>query len=467
MARKKREQPAAPDAQLQSALRGYADILDAAPRLHRPWLEELVWLTRIVGSYTDAQMREVANNLLGLVRVHGLARGVIDFLTVENNRYLWSQSGMQPSKHALLALVCEVFPNPDPAWRIRAASVVISIAPTKEEAISLLTTCLGDAAPGVRWCAALGLSQLAPKTPGVVEELARVVRAEQPDSPPLETTQAVLLALGISDAAFTMRTTLEERRPRFERTVPASVAATVLAGMGKAARSALPALRERLTRGPGKDDAGLAAWRSACEALECITGSAEESKGVLRGWVRRALSLEVPGEVGRQLLLDLARVDPAGIEVVELFSEAIRNPDLAVTAAAALYGAGHAGLPALASALAHELPNVRAMAAQTLARMGNKAGAAVPGLVGALNDPDKGVRHAVRDALASIHAYLFVTRHLGRSQEEAFMESILEALGDETPCLIYADWLEEYGNAAGQACAQIVRERLLRRRGEE
>ena len=106
------------------------------------------------------------------------------------------------------------------------------------------------------------------------------------------------------------------------------------------------------------------------------------------------------------------------------------------------------------------------MAAGTLARMGSKAGAAVPALVGALNDTDKDVRQAVRDALASIHNYLFVTRHLGRSQEEAFLESILETLGDEAPCLIYADWLEEYGNAASQACAQIVRERLMRRRGE-
>ena len=123
-------------------------------------------------------------------------------------------------------------------------------------------------------------------------------------------------------------------------------------------------------------------------------------------------------------------------------------------------------MPALASALAHDLPKVRATAARTLARMGSKAGAAVPALVGALNDPDTEVRQAVRDALASIHSYLFVTCHLGRSEEEAFLESILETLGDEAPCLVYADWLEEYGNAAAQACAQIVRERLLRKNHE-
>ncbi len=237
--------------------------------------------------------------------------------------------------------------------------------------------------------------------------------------------------------------------------------------MGKTAGAALPALRERLARGPGNGGADLIAWRAARAALDAITGSTEESTALLAGWVRRALALEVPGQVGRQLLRDLAQIDPSGAEILSLYTDALRNPDLAATAAAALYGAGEAGLPALASALGHDLPAVRTTAARTLARMGSKAGAAVPALVGALNDPDKDVRQAVHDALASIHSYLFVTRHLGRSQEEAFLESILETLGDEAPSLIYADWLEEYGNAAGQACAQIVRERLLRRRDEE
>jgi uncharacterized protein (TIGR02996 family) len=463
MARKKRDQSTAPDPRFQAALEQHADLLDGAPREHCRWLEEVIRLTFVEGSYYDDELREMANELLGVMREYGLARGVIDFLTVERNQYLWSHSGMQPSRRTLFSLVRQVLPDPDPAWRARAASLVANLAPRKQEAIALLTACLQDEGPGVRWCAALSLSRLAPQTPGVIEELARVVRAEQPDDPPLQTPAVALPPLGIVDRGITMRTSMLERQPPLDRVVPASVAARVLAGMGKAARPALPALRERLARGPGRDDADLAAWRSACEALEYITGSREESKGVLRTWVRRALSLEIPGEAGRQLLLDLARVDPAGSEVVGLFSEAIRNPDLALTAAAALYGAGPAGLPALASALLHERANVREMAARTLARMGSKAGAAVPALVGALNDPDKDVRKAVNDALASIHSYLLATRHLGRSQEEAFLESILETLGDEAPCLIYADWLEEYGNAAAQACAQVVRERLMRK----
>jgi uncharacterized protein (TIGR02996 family) len=467
MARKKREQPQTPNHRFQTALEQHADILDAAPREHRPWLEEVIRLTFVEGSYYDEQLREMANDLLGLVRLNGLARGVVEFLTVERNQYLWSRSGMQPSKRTLFALLRQVLADPDPDWRTGAASLVAGLAPEKEDAISLLTACLQDEAPGVRWCAALSLSHLSPQTPGVVEELARVVRAEPPLSPSLGTPETAHALARLSvPSGIPMRRSLfdEEGLLHAEQAAGAPEAALALAGMGTHARAALPALRERLARGPGRTGADLASWRAARQAVEAITGSTEESTAILAGWVRRALTLEVPGEVGRALLLDLARVDPTGVEVGPLFTDALRNPDLAVTAAWALYGAGPAALPALASALAHEQPAVRVMAARTLARMGSKAGAAVPALVGALNDPDKDVRQAVRDALASIHSYLFVTRHLGRSQEEAFLESILETLGDEAPCLIYADWLEEYGNAAAQACAQIVRERLLRGR---
>jgi uncharacterized protein (TIGR02996 family) len=263
-----------------------------------------------------------------------------------------------------------------------------------------------------------------------------------------------------------MRQILRQSFDPGERPAGAPEAAMVLARMGTIARPALPALRERLARGPEGTQADLEAWRAAREAVTVLTGSTQESMDLLLQWVRRALAKNISGAVGRELLTDLIRIDPRAATFGPLFQDALHHPELATTAAEALYSAGPAGLPALASALGHPLPSIRATAARTLARMGGKAGGAVPALVGALHDPDPDVRQAVHDALASIHSYLYVTRHLGRSQEEALLESILEELGDEAPCLIYADWLEEYGNAPGQACAQIVRERLMRRREE-
>jgi uncharacterized protein (TIGR02996 family) len=464
MARKKRQQPAAPDARLQSALARYADVLDNAPPEHRLWLEQVVALTCTEGSYHSERLSEISSDLLGQIRRDGLVRVVLDFMDGEGNQYWWAQSGSQPPRPLLFALVRQGLADTDADRRARAASLLPQLAPSKRAAAALLTACLQDEATPVRWRAALALSQLAPTTPGVVEELARVVLAEPAVCPSLGTPEEAQALAGLSASVHTMRTTIEPRLPRTARAAGAPEAARVLAGMGSYAQPALPALRERLARGPGRNGADLAAWQAAREAVELITGSTDEGNALMVNWIRRALAQEVPGEVGRQLLLDLAQLDRAGVEIWSLFTDALRNPELAATAAAALYGAGPAGLPALASALAHDLPNVRATAARTLARMGSKAGAAVPALVGALNDPDKDVRQAVHDALASIHSYLFVTRHLGRSEEEAFLESILETLGDEAPCLIYADWLEEYGNAAAQACARIVRERLLRKK---
>jgi uncharacterized protein (TIGR02996 family) len=466
MARKRREQRAAPDVRLQSALAQYADVLDTVPPDHRLWLEQVVALTCSEGGYYHQRLREISIQLLGQIRTDGLVRAVLDFMDSEDNQYWWAHSGAQPPRPVLFAIVRQGLAHADAGRRARAVSLVPQLAPSNEEAVALLTTCVQDEAAPVRWRAALALSQLAPTTPGVVEELARVVLAEPAVCPSLGTPEEAQALAGLSASIHTMRTTIEPRLPRTERAAGAPEAARVLAGMGSYAQPALPALRERLARGPGRNGTDLAAWQAAREAVEFVTGSTDEGNALLVNWIRRALAQEVPGEVGRQLLLDLAQLDRAGVEVWSLFTDALRNPDLAATAAAALYGAGPAGLPALASALAHDLPNVRATAARTLARMGGKAGAAVPALVGALNDPDKEVRQAVRDALASIHSYLFVTRHLGRSEEEAFLESILEVLGDEAPCLIYADWLEEYGNAAAQACAQIVRERLLRKNHE-
>jgi uncharacterized protein (TIGR02996 family) len=464
MARKKRQQPAAPDARLQSALEQYADVLGSVPEEHRVWLEQVVALTFTERGYYDE--RQLSRQLLGQIRTDGLVRGVLDFMDEEGNQYWWAHSGTQPPRPLLFTLVRQGLADTDAVRRARAAFLIPQLAPRQDEAAELLTACLQDDAASVRWRAALALSRLAPRTPGVVEELAQVVVADPAASTSLGTPEEAMALAGVSASIHAMRTTIEPRLPRVERAAGAPEAARVLAGMGTIAGRALPALRERLARGPGRDGTDLAAWQAARAAVETITGSSEECTALLVGWVRRALAQEIPGEVGRQLLLDLARVDRVGVEVWSLFADALRNPDLAVTAAAALYGAGPAGLPALATALAHSQPNVRATAARTLARMGSKAGAAVPALVGALNDPDKEVRQAVRDALASIHGYLFVTRHLGRTEEEAFLESILETLGEEAPCLIYADWLEEYGNSAAQACAGIVRERLLRKKEE-
>jgi uncharacterized protein (TIGR02996 family) len=469
MARKKRNASVPLDPRLESALRQYADILDAAPREHRPWLEKVVALTRPEADDVEAPLREMANNMLGRIRIDGLARGVLGLFIANDNDLWWLWRTAGPSQRLLYGLVREMLTDPNAIWRARAVSLVANLAPSKVEAASILTACLQDEAQPVRWYAALSLSHLDPRTARVVEELAHVVLAEPSTSPAFgDVTAARALAGLASPNAFVMRGGFhQDEGPPTGDYAGAPEAGRCLARMGTFARQALPALRERLARGPGRTWADLDAWRAAREAVDAITGSREEGTAILIGWVRRALALEIPGEVGRQLLEDLGRIDPTGVEMGPLFMDALRNPQLAATAAAALYGAGQAGLPALASALGHEHPTVRATASWTLARMGSKAGAAVPALVGALNDPDKDVRQAVQDALASIHSYLFVTRHLGRSEEEAFLESILETLGDEAPCLIYADWLEDHGSAAAQACAQIVRERLLRRRNEE
>src|SRR6516162_529357 len=46
---------------------------------------------------------------------------------------------------------------------------------------------------------------------------------------------------------------------------------------------------------------------------------------------------------------------------------------------------------------------------------------------------------------------------MARSQADVFLEAILENPDDDTPRLVYADWLDERGDSASAARAEFIR----------
>ena len=88
--------------------------------------------------------------------------------------------------------------------------------------------------------------------------------------------------------------------------------------------------------------------------------------------------------------------------------------------ALALWARGPAFVGALVNALSHEEPYVRIYAAEALASIGPKAGAATRDLARAVGDPIPGVRWAACEALASI----------GPAAQSA-VPQLIEALKDE------------------------------------
>jgi HEAT repeat protein len=81
---------------------------------------------------------------------------------------------------------------------------------------------------------------------------------------------------------------------------------------------------------------------------------------------------------------------------------AFRTWGVRETATDALARIGDAAVPALIDALHDPDQEVRAQAAQALARMGNRAAPAVDALVEALNDPNEDVRRGAARALGQI-----------------------------------------------------------------
>jgi hypothetical protein len=119
MARKKHQPTAPPDARLHTALHQYADVLEAAPREDRRWLERTVKLTCLGSTGVIHQAAALESSaLLERIRTRGVVHGVVEYLAVDvRQRSFWQACGARPSWPRLFALVREVLVDPDAAWR--------------------------------------------------------------------------------------------------------------------------------------------------------------------------------------------------------------------------------------------------------------------------------------------------------------------------------------------------------------
>jgi HEAT repeat protein len=112
-------------------------------------------------------------------------------------------------------------------------------------------------------------------------------------------------------------------------------------------------------------------------------------------------------------------VAPAQQQLVRFRTLTFRQWGVRETATDALARIGDAAVPALIETLGDPDQEVRAQAAQALARMGNKAAPAVDALVRALDDPSEEVRRGAARALGQI----------GSEAEEA-VPALIKAIKD-------------------------------------
>jgi HEAT repeat protein len=101
--------------------------------------------------------------------------------------------------------------------------------------------------------------------------------------------------------------------------------------------------------------------------------------------------------------LAIQQIDPQNRTFVPVLAGAMRGGDGRVLLEVGAMGEEAAwAVPALVGLLSHELPQMRALAAQTLGRIGPAADRAVGALERATQDPNVAVQGAARDALDRI-----------------------------------------------------------------
>jgi HEAT repeat protein len=103
--------------------------------------------------------------------------------------------------------------------------------------------------------------------------------------------------------------------------------------------------------------------------------------------------------------LAIQKIDPQNSAFVPILTAAMRAGDGRVLLDVGAMGAAGAwAVPTLIDLLGHPLPQIRALAAQTLGRIGPSAAAAKPSLVQATHDSNPAVQQAAHTALDRIHS---------------------------------------------------------------
>ena len=138
-----------------------------------------------------------------------------------------------------------------------------------------------------------------------------------------------------------------------------------------------------------------------CLSVEAIgkQGQADKSK-----ILRLTPSLTDPEKrVRLEAALAIAKIDPHDGSPRPVLTGAMREGDGRTLLAIGTMGADAAwAVPTLVGLLSHESPQVRALAARTLGRIGPAARAAQPDLEAARRDPNAAVQSAAKEALKRI-----------------------------------------------------------------
>ena len=339
--------------------------------------------------------------------------------------------------------------RPDSAWRTQAAFALARRGQNSQPVIEALVHAVRTGDDATRARAARLLGEIGgPDTATwlrrAITDVAAAVRAEvvpalaRLDPAGDETTRLFVAALGDDAPRVRARAAeaLAARGPaaaipalaeRLNNADPAGrdEALKVLAGFGADAGAAVPNLiavvkdRKDPLRVPAVYLLGrfVETSKQAASVLQQIAADEMDPLRVdatyaLRGLdqdakvaARRLIDRAAGGD--RDALFDLARLGPAGFEVVPSLARMLQSDQAAVRrgAAAALRSLGRdaaPAIPALTAALSSDDNVLRVQAAAALGAFGPDAAGAVPALLRMSDNPSQAVRRAAADALVRI-----------------------------------------------------------------
>ena len=292
-----------------------------------------------------------------------------------------------PEPKAVVGVLAKALQDPELSVRVAALSALTELG---EVAVPVLAEALGN--PDTRYWAALALGELGPNAKGAVTNLTGALEDQRP-----EVRREALIALARigADAAPAVPAAMQALADPHESVRHA--AALALGRIGPPAAQAAGTLRQTM-QSPDELMRTLSAW--ALARIEPTNQAAREQAIPL---LIASLKNKNP-RVQIAALKGLADLEPQPAQWVPALTTLMAegDPGLVGEALGTLAALGDAATPALVEAL--KRPEARWRAAMLLARIGPKARAAVPALVGALGDKDPDVRREVLFALGSMGA---------------------------------------------------------------